>query len=264
MNRLLLFILFLLSLTGKAQINIYNVSLTDSTKGFLYRGFNNRINIYGIDDYSNVKVISNLKDFRFRKDSTTVNSYILIPSWEKNDTIKILKNDSILFLKRFECLSISYFKAIYGKTEDTILTKNEIISNPYLNIILPNCYYKHNSFIVRFNVNYILYKPKNNQIKNKTVGNYKVKYKRQDKSTVIANVTQLRDSIYFYNKDNNKITAKIRRNKTNTVFGNYLSNLHISIIENMKAGDKIYFENIIIRSANGTDLILKPLTITIK
>ena len=249
----------LISFSCKAQIGIYNTSLTDTTLDILYN-YVNIIKVHGINNYNNIKCTSNSSIHKLEYD---LNSYIInVYPKVKNDTIRILLNDSIIYQRSFICLKKPDLKVILGETEDTLLTKNEIKNNPQLNVILPDCYYKDNHHVVQYNVDFYLFSSKLKKGVNKIGKFYRVEYKKFDDSSYVANVLQLKDSVYHMTKKGD-IIPKIRKKKTYVAFGNCLSQAHLTIIENMEKGDKIYFYNIIVRTANGADLLLPPLTIYI-
>ena len=145
----------------------------------------------------------------------------------------------------------------------TLLTKNELISNPQLNAIIPNCCFKHSFFVVYFDVDYYLYSTEIKKRLRRIDSYYKVKYKKIDKSTIKVNVLQLKDTVFFVT-ENGDVFPEVRKNKTYGVNGNCLNYAHLTIIENMKTGDKIVFENITVRSTDGANLRLPPLIIYIE
>jgi len=258
MRKTILTILTLISLSCKAQIGIYNTSLTDTTLNILYI-YPNILTVYGIDNYK-LKSTSDLQidKLSYGSDYYYINVYPRI----KTDTIQVIVNDRVIYQRGFVTHKMPYPKIILGETEDTILSLNEITKSPQLNVILPDCFYKHSYNVVNFKVYFYLYSTKIKKRKRKIDTYYKVEYKETEDSLYEARVLQLKDTVYYMTEKGDRIPEILKR-KTYIVFGNRLNYAHLTILENMKKGDKIIFDDITVRSTNGADLRLPPLTIYI-
>jgi len=250
----------MLTFSCMAQIGIYNTSLTDTTLNILYN-YTNTIKVYGIKNYDYLECTSNS---RIWKKTNERNTFIInvIPD-VKNDTIKILLNDSIIYQRGFVCFKMPYLKAILGERDDTLLTVKEIKENPQLKIILPDCYFNHSFRVVNCKVDFHLFTTKLKKRSHRIDKYYKVEYKKIQESNYEAKVLQLRDSVFLWT-ETGELIPKLRKNKTYRVYGDRLNYAHLTILDNMNKGDKIVFNEITVRSADGADLRLPDLIIYIE
>lgn len=147
MLKLIAIILFL-PLTIFSQVDLKNISLTNPDLAILYIGIHNEIELTGLE-YDSTYIVKYTKGFA-RINDWGNGKFHVIPRIKTKDTLYLYRNDNLIFTKIFELKRLPDPIAQLGDITDTIATIKEILSNPNLNIILPNCYYKMSFRIVKF------------------------------------------------------------------------------------------------------------------
>jgi hypothetical protein len=156
MKRILPAIFAFAFLQAKAQIQIINQSLTDTTKNFLYIGAENHILISGkgFNEVTNPIQISGGGASIYKQAS---NDY-LVRTTVVTDECKIWitnKNGKTIAEKKFNVRYIPEFEVTLAGFKDTTLSRNKILLNSFLSVILPNCYYQHNFLVTAFTATFI-------------------------------------------------------------------------------------------------------------
>lgn len=266
MQKFILILSFILPMGVFGQINIINLSLTDSTKSVLYRYEANTLKVTGIKNETKFQLISNSKNYIV--DSTKNKSFCIFPRNIKTDTLKIIIDDSIVFTKRYDCLLLPDPIAIFAATQSHFLSKAQIMRNPYISVILPDCLYKLKYFIIRYEVYFLLFSDPvddlhKRKFKTEFLSNHKLTYKKVDESLVVGRVTKLVDSIYTIDIETGNLIAHKKRNNSKTVYDPRLNEGHIAIINRMQSGDMILFKDITARASGGADRRLNDIVIKI-
>jgi hypothetical protein len=154
MKQLLIFVFTLISATVNGQVNIYNVSLTDTTKNIFYIGVENKIIITGkeYNDVTNAVHISGGGASIYKE---SVNNYIVRVT-SVTDECKILvtgKKGKMIVEKIFTVKLITDPVLQFGSFRNNeTASVNEILNNPFLNVVIPDCYYQYNIQIVSFEI----------------------------------------------------------------------------------------------------------------
>lgn len=270
MTRIVILFLILSKLSTFGQIQMYNSSLRDSTKKLLYIGVDNKINLSGIKDRKNIKLIST--SGKCTMDKLVENIFNIQPTTEVGDTLRVLVDDSIALMEIYEIKRVGDPIAILANTQDIYLTKDQIKSFPFLSVVIPECYHKIDFRIISYDVYFVLY---DNQVppfnarkfKNRKMGEYKTKFKRADNNCTIGSVVQYIGEVGQYDPDTQELlnTKKIKMNQTE-IYDNNLNQMHLEMVEQMQTGDKIVFEKIKIILVGGdcSSRALRPLTVIIK
>lgn len=145
----------LFSIELNAQIDLKNLKLTDSNLNILYRGIENRILVTGLEFDTTLKLIStNSQVHRSEINFNNKNYFYLSPSSLKDDTLKLYKRNKLLLTKIYKVEIVGNPKIQFGNTSDTVLSVKQILSNPKLNVVIPNSYYKHQFVVWNFNLYY--------------------------------------------------------------------------------------------------------------
>ncbi len=152
--RKLLILVALLPLNLSAQIDLINVSLTDSSKSVIYIGVDNTIEVRGIPSDPNIKITAS--ELRIEKSKWNENQYYCYASERGKDEIKIYRNDTLIFTKLFTIDRINDPIVYFGDLTDTIATVKEVLRNPLLHVEIPNCYYDHGFRIFEFEVGFFI------------------------------------------------------------------------------------------------------------
>ena len=150
--KLISFSLFtILSVTVYSQINIINESLTDSSKNIFYIGVDNRISIIGLAD--NTIAITGGGGAIYK---TGKGQYVVRVSTPTDDCKIILINGTKnIFRKSYKVRTIGELVATLSGIRDTTVSRNRVLLNPFLSIVIPNCFYQHNLQVVSFSAIFI-------------------------------------------------------------------------------------------------------------
>lgn len=127
------------------QVSIKATKLTDIDAKILYIGVDNVLKVEGINNLP-VQLISRKSTVK----SISDNEFILHVSSLGMDTISVLKNGKEVFNTFFEVSYITNPVARIGKLNANVATVAEILSDPSLNVFLPNCYYFNPFTVSRF------------------------------------------------------------------------------------------------------------------
>jgi hypothetical protein len=146
----------LVSVSLKAQVNIFNLSLRDSSKNIFYIGVDNIIKISG-KDYNPSKgrvAIAGGGGSIYKTDNGT---YIIKVQVETELChIFYRENDRLGLKKQFTCKNIeSPLTGRLGGIKDSTASINNILLNPFLHIDIPGSYYNHRFFITNFSAAFI-------------------------------------------------------------------------------------------------------------
>ena len=152
MKNLPLHILLFLSTTTFGQPIFINHSSKNNNNKELYIGVENFIEIQGMNYAANrIKFsISHGEVSKFE-----INKYLILVSNEEPDTLTYYENDNLKLVEIYQVKVIPNVIARLANIEDTFVTINEIISNPFLAPVLPGCDYKHSFQIFSFNAKII-------------------------------------------------------------------------------------------------------------
>jgi hypothetical protein len=142
---LILFFSFLTIVTAYGQISIKTLKLSNVDTNQLYIGVDNRLKVEGVSlgkielssKFSSIERI-NEKEFNVRAHHTG------------KDTFTVAQNGTLIFEKVFEVSRIANPKICLAKYYTTDATIDEILLDPSLYIVVPNCLYVHNSTVWSF------------------------------------------------------------------------------------------------------------------
>ena len=154
MKLIMLSFLIFCSFRSFSQIDIINQSLTDSSQKILYAGTENVIVVKGLENTSYKINITGSGAF-INKIENNIYAVRVITSKEICE-ISITKNNKNVFRKSFTVKEIeSWLAATIGGFKDTIIRKERIFINPFISIIIPGSYYRHNYKVISFNAIFI-------------------------------------------------------------------------------------------------------------
>jgi len=150
--KLIAFILFtIISINVRGQVYIFNQNLTDISINIFYIGVDNRISILWLADYKIAisggggTIQKTGKDqYVVRVTTPTDNCEIIITNGTKN-----------IFRQSYFVRTIGDPVATLSGIRDTIVSKNRILLNPFLTVVIPNCYYNHNRRVLSFSATFI-------------------------------------------------------------------------------------------------------------
>ena len=251
MRRFIFIILLAIPLMTKAQIEVFNTSLNDSSLHVVYKFQNNYIKVYGFSDYSKIRLI--LGNNEYKSDNGS-NKFVIEfdDGKEDTDTLKILQQDNLVFYCPVKISQLPQYKIICGISADTVKSVDELLSFPYLQAILPNCDFKCGLRIVRFSVSFYLNNLDLQKLKPLRTKDYLIKCKKTNKKIIEAKTTERFMLI-------ERVKSQIEINLSDS-----LTLIQRKIIKQMKPGDSICFYDIIGRSQTGCDLVFPSIKIIIK
>jgi len=150
MKKLTIAYLIFLPITILAQLDIKNNSVTKSDLDVLYKGIVNNITISGLDHDTSLKLTSATGQvLQFKKDNVP-NSFFVKADYANIDTLKVYQADTLLLTKIYEVKSIGNPVPQIGRIKDNSVTIQEILKDPTINVIIPDCYYDHGFRVIRF------------------------------------------------------------------------------------------------------------------
>ena len=152
MKILPLYILFFLSPPTFGQPIFINLSSKNTNNRKLYIGVENFIEVKGMN-YAANKTKFSISHGDVSK--VAGNKYLIMVRNEQPDTLTYYENDNLKLVEVYQVKSIPNLIARLANIEDTFVTINEIISNPFLAAVLPGCDYKHSFQIFSFNAKII-------------------------------------------------------------------------------------------------------------
>jgi len=228
-----------------SQINISNLSLTDTTLPIAYQGVDNILSISGLRNGEKVSLNSIYSSSRLTKNG--VNSYIYLPSiMDRNDTVYLWDRDIIIAKQPFKINKLNEPKVSLGNIRDSFITILQAINNPYLSVYIPDNYFKYTMHIISFEL-----------------------FKIVNKDTISLYSSEIQsgyDTIMVVDFNSGKETFKIERSESRITrnFNERLTNYQINGIKKMKKGDRLLFQNIKAVGQNGCYRKLEDFIIYLK
>jgi hypothetical protein len=147
MLRSICYSILLFPLFSKAQVNIINRSLTDSSLGFAYIGVENAIELVGLKKNS-VKL-------SFTTTNGTMSDigqgrYLLRPEKVGECIISFQNKGQKIAIKTFSVDTLNQLLVRLAGVKDSFATVQQIITNPLLIIEAPNSFYKARCIVRSF------------------------------------------------------------------------------------------------------------------
>jgi hypothetical protein len=150
-------ILFFVSLFSPifvfSQFNVTCLRLTDSTKNIFYIGADNPIRVSTTKNFSNYQITMEGAGSSLFK--TGLNEYIVGVSTPGTCSLKIKQNGKQVFYKEFKVDTLPKPVATLSGMHDTTVSKNRILANPFISVIIPNCLYQHGFYVISFQAIFI-------------------------------------------------------------------------------------------------------------
>lgn len=150
-------------LTILAQADIKNSSLIDSKLDILYSGIENRIIVSGLENDTTLKLISSTGEVLESKWDNDPNIFIVKAGFADADTLKLYHADKLMLARVYQVKKIGNPIPQLGYITDTKATSRQILENPILNVVIPDCFYDHRIQIFYFIVT--IYKANGNTLK---------------------------------------------------------------------------------------------------
>jgi hypothetical protein len=130
------------------------MSLIANAPDVLYIGITNRIKLENGKPGNNYIVAVNGADSRLEKSD----EYVYNIRVSKTDTCRLTiktPDDKILLEKKYTVRTIPMFRPAFAGTIDTVISKSRILANHTFYIVIPDCFYDHNSYINSFSATFI-------------------------------------------------------------------------------------------------------------
>ena len=154
--RLPIIVLFLLSATCiKAQLSIFNLSLTDSTQNIFYIGVDNIIKISG-KQYDPVKHHTRIIGGGGTLLKKAKGVYIVkVQNETDHCQVWLSENNKSVFKQNYVVRRIGEGIVRYGGLKDSNASVNQLLANPFIFVDIPGSYYKPNINITSFAATFI-------------------------------------------------------------------------------------------------------------
>lgn len=234
-----------------AQIKIKNMSLDNPNLKELYKYINNVIRVTGLQEKADIKLVSStMGEFKPLNTDSSFYDFNFVIKKNKFDTLRIYEGSKILLTKVYEVKEIKDPIARLGNISDTVASINEILNNPRLLVVFPNCNYKFKKQVTSFafyiyRSNTLLY---------------------PDTSKIVTGI----DSISYFNPITHLMELKVvtrlgKHSEKRFIYGNKLETEQIEIIKSLQKNDIIFIEDITaIAGLDDRRRRLSPIKIIIK
>ena len=147
--------LLLFPLTVYAQVDIHNTRLTDPQLTMLYRGIENTIEVSGLDKDTTLKLTSATGEVLESKWNNDPNLFFVKAGYADTDTLRLYQADSLVLTRTYEIKKIGNPISQLGDIADTTATIQQILENPKLIVVIPDCYYDHRYRVFYFRVTFL-------------------------------------------------------------------------------------------------------------
>jgi GldM C-terminal domain len=147
MKYIFILISLFFSSVGHGQINIINLSLTDSSLSFLYMWVDNRISVTGSADNYSLAISGGGGTIQ----KAGKNQYIVrVTSVTDLCELTLLKGTKSIFQKPYKVRTISNPIATGGGLNDTTVRVGVLLANPFISVVAPGCYFRLNYRVMSF------------------------------------------------------------------------------------------------------------------
>ncbi len=244
MKHTVIFLLLFFPLTVLSQVNIRNLKLIDPDMNMLYIGFDNKIEISGINVDTTVLLTSSSGEAKRLNWDTT--KFIVRVRRPGTDTLKLYKDSILILQKIFQIKIIGNPVAYLGNISDTIVSTKEIISNPQVNAFISDCYYDHRYYVYAFELSVI--KSGDTTDTHKKIKIFDTFYDIDPKTGETKKIFKL----------------NLERVSNKSSSGNQLTKKQLKHIKRLKNGDKVIIHKIAAGCADCRTRRLQPIILTIK
>ncbi|HMK25752.1 MAG TPA: GldM family protein [Chitinophagaceae bacterium] len=155
MRSIFFFISFFIPIFLFSQFNIISLKLTDTTKNIFYIGYDNPIRVSGKGISGNYQVEISGAAGSLYKDKENFNQYFVRVVAPGMCSITIKQNGKKVFYEEFNAEILADPVATLSGIRDTTVSRNRILLNPFLSVVIPNCFYQHNIRISSFRATFI-------------------------------------------------------------------------------------------------------------
>lgn len=135
-----------------AQAHFENLSSTNLNSKEIYLGADNYLKIVG---FGNLPKKQSLAVSHGQSTLLDNSQYIIRVTDEKPDTLKFYANGKLSLSEIFTVKRIPEAIARLGKTLDTILTQGQVLANPFISVLVPECNYDYRALVVSFTASFI-------------------------------------------------------------------------------------------------------------
>lgn len=136
------------------QVSINNHSLTDSSLNILYIGIGNQIQIKTADNPRSYRLT--VKGAETTLTATDTAHYTLRVYSTDTCILTVSKNGRPVLYKKYVPVPLTEGHATLNGTYNAPMSISKILINPFLKIVFPNSYYKHDYRIIRFSAKFLL------------------------------------------------------------------------------------------------------------
>ncbi len=227
----ILFTLLFFATLGNAQnLRLYNASLTDTSKNYVYIGIENFFVIEGMEDIDQYRIETNgVKLIKITKDT-----FVIDPINSNDVIIKVWKEKELIIQNKFVAKRIEQSFVTLANSTKSELSIAQILAHPYLDV-------KRNDYL-NGNDNF--------------VSNYKIKFVLGGHLFIANSVTPVGsiDTIPVENPNTGELIYSITYNaeervESNRILGNSIPTHYLALIKRLQPNDQIIFEEISIVGA---------------
>jgi len=148
-------ILLFIPFVASAQVVINNVRLTVPQMNILYIGVENIIEVSGLNDFSELELKSSTAQISINNRSKTMNQFLVDAGYVGSDTLQLYQFGKLILTRIYENRSIPMPVPQLGDLSDSTAFVIQILRNPTLNIVFPDCYFAPGFRVTKFNLTLI-------------------------------------------------------------------------------------------------------------
>jgi hypothetical protein len=153
MKSIFLFISLISSIFVFSQINVTCLKLTDTTKNIFYIGIDNPISVSIKNKLSGYQI--EIEGAGGSLTKTGPGEYIVKVTSPETCQVLIKANGKQVYNKEFRAEMIADPVATLSGIRDTTVSRNRILLNPFLSIVIPHCYLQINFQVLSFTATFI-------------------------------------------------------------------------------------------------------------
>jgi hypothetical protein len=135
-----------------AQVDIKNNKLTDPNIKILYIGIDNVIEVTGLTNFDKLELHSSTGQVTQNEWNKTPNTFLVTTGYSNFDTLRLYQNKVLILSRIYEIKSINKPIPQLGNILDSVATIKQILKNPKLNIIIPECLFNPHFYATKFNL----------------------------------------------------------------------------------------------------------------
>lgn len=151
-KNLLLFFFAATPAFSSGAVEMFNLSLTDSSLNYLYMGVTNKLRVTGLENYEGLKL--SLGNGTATQDTVTKNIFTVSVNKFGVNMLVLYQNETEVLKKEFTNAPVNKPFGMLAENKDTIQAVLKIYPNPVVGFYIPVCDYNFQAKVVSFKVTF--------------------------------------------------------------------------------------------------------------